>query len=211
LFHSVQSTLVVLCQVILIDITLAGDNAVVIGMAAARIPPEHRRLVIVRALAGAVILRVVLASFAMSLLNLLGLTLAGGILLLWVSWRAWRDLVDARSEEAAGLAALEGDSTNINTGAVDPKSLRRAVLQIVLADASMSLDNVLAVAGAARSHYWVLVLGLVLSIALMGLAVSLVARILRKHPWISYAGLVIVFYVAITMVIQGWHQVMRVV
>jgi len=209
LFHYAHSGFIALLQVILIDITMAGDNAVVIGMAAARVGSAYRRVVIFRGLAIAVVLRVVLASFAMTLLNQLGLTLAGGILLLWVSWRIWRDIAQARGE-AMGLVALKEKVHHIapDIESTDKRRLiMRAVLQIVLADASMSLDNVLAVAGAAQGHYWVLVLGLLLSIALMGIAVTYVAQMLRRHPWISYAGLFIVIYVAVTMILQGWTQV----
>lgn len=209
MFHYAHSGFIALLQVILIDITMAGDNAVVIGMAASRVASAHRRAVIFRGLAIAVVLRVLLASFAMTLLNQLGLTLAGGILLFWVSWRIWRDIARARGE-AKGMAVLESKVAPTADVADTPdhhRMIGRAVMQIVLADASMSLDNVLAVAGAAQGHYWVLVLGLLLSIGLVGVAVTFVARLLRRHPWISYAGLFIVLYVAITMVLQGWGQV----
>ena len=210
MFHYAHSGFFALLQVILIDITMAGDNAVVIGMAASRVGSAYRRRVIFRGLAIAVVLRVILASFAMTLLNKLGLSLAGGILLLWVSWRIWRDIAQARSE-AMGLVALQNKVEPVVAAHLPAgdkrRMIQRAVFQIVLADASMSLDNVLAVAGAAQGHYWVLVVGLLLSIGLMGVAVTYVARLLRRRPWISYAGLFIVLYVAITMVLQGWNQV----
>jgi len=211
LFHFGQSGFVALLQVILIDITLAGDNAVVIGMAASRVPEAMRRRVLFRGLAGAVVLRVILAFFALSLLHQLGLTLAGGILLLWVCWRILRDLTNAQGERAASalvrfqFRAQPSAAANANL----KPNLRRAVFQIVFADASMSLDNVLAVAGAAHGHPYVLALGLLLSVALMGVAVTFVARLLRRHPWVSYAGLLIVLYVSITMIVNGSNEVIK--
>src|ERR1700722_39511 len=179
--------LLALAQVLMIDIVLAGDNAVVIGMAAARVPEAIRGKVILWGLAAAVVLRVGLALMAVSLLEVIGLTLAGGILLLWVSWRFWRDISGQHK------AAHEVTATT---------SLRRAILQIVVADISMSLDNVLAVAGASLGHLDVLVIGLLLSVALMGLAANLIARLLERWRWISYFGLAIVVYVALSMI---WH------
>lgn len=187
--------LLALAQVAMIDIVLAGDNAVVIGLAAARVPPQLRRKVIMAGLAAAVVLRVGLAIVAVQLMQVIGLTLAGGILLLWVSWRFWRDISGAH---AAPHAEVDANA-----------SLRRAILQIVVADISMSLDNVLAVAGAAREHVWVLAIGLVLSIAMMGIAASMIAKLLRKHPWINYAGLIIVFYVALRMIWDGAHEIVH--
>ncbi|MBV9331144.1 MAG: YjbE family putative metal transport protein [Alphaproteobacteria bacterium] len=187
---------------------MAGDNAVAIGMAAARVPERSRPRVIFRGLAGAVTLRVILAIFAMSLLHQLGLTLAGGILLLWVSWRLWRDLWHGRNE-TIGYNTIESHSSGRSTAVATPRMVRRAILRIVIADASMSLDNVLAVAGAAQGHYWVLVLGLVLSIGLMGVAVGFVAKLLHRYPWISYAGVFIVMYVAITMVVRGSSDIIH--
>ena len=187
--------LLALAQVLMIDIVLAGDNAVVIGLAAARVPTHLRGKVILWGLAAAVILRIGLASVAVSLLQIIGLTLAGGILLLWVSWRFWRDISGAH-----GKAHGEIDTTT---------SLRRAILQIVLADVSMSLDNVLAVAGAARDHLDVLAIGLLLSVALMGIAANLIARLLEHYRWISYLGLAIVIYVALSMIWSGSHDVIE--
>jgi YjbE family integral membrane protein len=185
--------LVALGQVLMIDIVLAGDNAVVIGLAAARVPPALRKKVILWGLVAAVGLRVVLAVIAVSLMQVIGLRLAGGILLLWVCWRFWRDI---RSGAHCGPAlALDA-------------SLRRAILQIALADVSMSLDNVLAVAGAAVGHLDVLVIGLLLSVALMGTAANFIAMLLERYRWISYVGLAIVVYVAVTMVWHGGFQVM---
>ena len=192
LFH--EGGLWALAQVLMIDIVLAGDNAVVIGLAAARVPAELRRKVILWGLVAAVALRVAMAVVAVKLMAIIGLTLAGGILLLWVCWRFWRDI------RGGGHAhAPEIDAT---------ASVKRAVLQILLADVSMSLDNVLAVAGAARGHIDVLIIGLLMSVALMGAAASYIARLLERFRWISYIGLAIVLYVAVTMI---WHGGMDVV
>jgi len=187
-----QSGLAALAQVLIIDVVLAGDNAVVIGLAAARVPPSVRAKVIFAGLATAVLFRLGLAVIAVKLLRIIGLALAGGILLLWVSWRFWRDLSHHHSHPTE----------------LDPKtSVSRAVLQIVLADISMSLDNVLAVAGAARQHLDILVIGLVLSVALMGAAAELIARLLDRYRWISYLGLAVVVYVALSMIWSGSRDV----
>jgi YjbE family integral membrane protein len=187
--------LLALAQVVMIDIVLAGDNAVVIGLAAARVPPHMRRKVILSGLAAALVLRVALAIVTVQLMRIIGLTLAGGILLLWVSWRFWRDISGAHDQHHAAM--------NANA------SLRRAILQIVIADISMSLDNVLAVAGAARDHRDVLIIGLLLSVALMGMAANLIARLLERYRWVSYIGLAIVIYVALSMIWHGSHAVMQ--
>ena len=190
-----QSGLIALAQVLMIDIVLAGDNAVVIGMAAARVPPELRKKVIIWGLGAAVGLRVVLAVIAVQLMAIIGLTLAGGCLLLWVCWRMWRDLSDHGKQEIA---------PEIQAGA----SVKKAIVQILIADISMSLDNVLAVAGAARHHWDVLIIGLLLSIALMGAAATWIAKMLEKYRWISYIGLAIVVYVALKMIYDGGHEVL---
>jgi YjbE family integral membrane protein len=187
--------LLALAQVLMIDIVLAGDNAVVIGMAAARVPEALRGKVILWGLAAAVVLRVILAIIAVQLMHVIGLRLAGGILLLWVCWRFWRDISGAHKVEHAA----------VDSGA----SLRKAVVQIVLADTSMSLDNVLAVAGAARDHIDVLVIGLLLSVALMGAAANVIARLLERWRWISYVGLAVVVYVAGSMIWHGGSDVMK--
>jgi YjbE family integral membrane protein len=178
--------LIALAQVLMIDIMLAGDNAVVIGLAAARVPVALRRKVIFWGLVAAVGLRVGLALIAVSLLQVIGLTLAGGILLLWVSWRFWRDI--------SGQHTAEHQAVDANA------SLKRAILQIVIADISMSLDNVLAVSGAAIGHLDVLVIGLLLSVALMGVAAEMIAKVLERWRWVSYLGLLIVVYVALSMI-----------
>ncbi len=205
-------SLTALLQVILIDIVLAGDNAVVIGMAAARVPRAKRGRVVFWGLAAAVVLRVILATAAASILAIIGLTLAGGILLLWVCWRLWRDIVQYK-EKTAGAETLTGEQSIAGSAlaTIDAQStMRRAIVQIVVADLSMSLDNVLAVAGAALGHVWVLAVGLALSVALMGIAASLIANLLQRHPWISYAGLLIVLYVALRMIWIGGTQIMHV-
>ena len=193
---------IVLLQVILIDIVLAGDNAVVIGMAAARALAQDRGRVIFWGLVVAVVLRVILAVSSARLLQIIGLMFAGGILLLWVSWRLWRDIESARAEERGDVAKAASDSNR-------PFNMRHVIFQVVVADLSMSLDNVLAVAGAAMEHVWVLAIGLVLSIALMGLAANVIARLLGRHPWISYAGLIIVVYVALSMIWRGGHEILE--
>jgi YjbE family integral membrane protein len=190
-----QGSLFALAQVLMIDIVLAGDNAVVIGLAAARVPTRLRGKVILFGLAAAVLLRVAMAFIAVQLMQVIGLTLAGGILLLWVSWRFWRDISGAHSGHHVEVDA--------NT------SLRRAILQITLADVSMSLDNVLAVAGAARDHLVILAIGLLMSVALMGVAANLIARLLERFRWISYLGLAIVIYVAASMIWSGSHDVIE--
>jgi len=188
--------LVALAQVLMIDIVLAGDNAVVIGLAAARVPANLRKKVIFWGLAAAVILRIGMAAVAVKLLAVIGLTLAGGILLLWVCWRMWRDIAGAKHH----------DAPKIEAGA----SARRAIFQILVADISMSLDNVLAVAGAARDHLDVLIIGLLMSVALMGAAANYIAKLLERWRWIAYIGLAIVVYVAVAMIYHGWEEVAKV-
>jgi YjbE family integral membrane protein len=197
------SALGALGAVLLIDLALAGDNMVVIGLAAAGLPPALRRRAILLGVLVATALRLGFASIAMQLLAIIGLTLAGGILLLWVAWKMGREL------RARGGAAGHG-SAPLPTGA-RPKTLREALVQIVLADVSMSLDNVLAVAGAAGDHGWVLVVGLAISVALTGVASTLVANLLNKYAWIAYAGLAVIAYVAVDMIWRGLHEVIRAV
>ena len=202
-----------LIQVVLIDIVLAGDNVVVIGMAAARVPKIVRRKVIFWGLIAAVVLRVFLATVTAELLAIIGLMFAGGILLLWVCWKLYRDIREATEEEKA-VGVMENESDTLGGPyAIEASAamVRKAIVQIAAADLSMSLDNVLAVAGAARNHVVVLAIGLILSIGLMGIAANVIARVLSKHAWISYAGLFIVLYVALNMIWRGgnmiWHAV----
>jgi len=183
----------VLVQILLIDLVLAGDNAIVIGLAVARLKPEQRRMAILVGIIGATIIRVAFALVAVKLLAIIGLTLAGGLLLLWVVWKSARELY-AQGKEAGSHGAA-------------PASLSAAIWKIVVADVSMSLDNVLAVAGAARNHPVLLGIGLIVSVGLMGVAASLVARIMQRFPWVAWIGIVIVLYVAVQMIWEGWHQV----
>jgi YjbE family integral membrane protein len=184
--------LVTLAQVMMIDVALAGDNAVVVGLAVAGLPARQKRPAILLGIGGATAIRIAMGAVALQLLAIIGLLLAGGILLLWVCWKMFREL--RRSHRVV----VDGAGT---------KTLRQAMMQIVLADVSMSLDNVLAVAGAAHDRFWVLVTGLLLSVGLMGLAANLVAQLLEKYRWISWVGLLIVVYVALNMIWHGGHEV----
>jgi YjbE family integral membrane protein len=195
-----QGALAALFQVIMIDLVLAGDNAIVIGLAAAGLPPEKRSRAILVGIIAATVLRLVFAGIALELLEIVGLLLAGGILLLWVCWKMWRDLRGPDRKETD--AALRRQESN-----VPRKTFAQAAWQIVVADISMSLDNVLAVAGAARDHPVALVFGLGLSIVLMGVAASFIARLLNRHRWIAYVGLAIIFYVAADMIWRGALEV----
>jgi YjbE family integral membrane protein len=202
--------LVALLQVIGIDLVLAGDNAIVIGLAAAGLPKDQRGKAILVGIIAATVMRIGFALVTTQLLEIAGLLLAGGILLLWVCWKMWRELQDGHATEEAAVEALSDTDLNADgtvAGGVPRKTLAQAVTQIVVADVSMSLDNVLAVAGAAHGHPTVLVIGLVLSIALMGLAATWIASLLTKHRWIAYVGLLIILYVALKMMWEGWHQV----
>jgi YjbE family integral membrane protein len=191
--------LAALGMIIVIDIVMSGDNAIIIGMAAAGLPPELRRRAIVYGIAGAAVIRILFAATVLHLLAIIGLTLAGGLLLAWVCWRMWRDLRD-RSAPAVDGGRAAGD-------AKPTKTLRGAMINIIIADVSMSLDNVLAVAGAARDHMGMLVFGLVLSIALMAVAANYIAGLLERHKWIAYVGLVIIVYVAGDMIWRGTHEI----
>jgi YjbE family integral membrane protein len=191
-------------QVIAIDLVLAGDNAVVIGLAAAGLPKANRSKVILIGILAATGLRIVFALLATEFLKILGLLLAGGILLLWVCWKLWRDLREAPGDPDA---ALSHDEDGAPAEGVKRKTFGQAVWQIIVADVSMSLDNVLAVAGAAREHPAVLVGGLALSIALMGLAASFIARLLHRHRWIAYLGLAVILYVSLDMIVRGALEV----
>ena len=182
-----------LAQVVLIDVTLAGDNAVAVGMAVAGLPPRQRRPAVMLGVAGATVIRVALGAVALELLAIIGLLLAGGLLLLWVCWKMFREL---RRSTAAHTATDQPH-----------KTLVQAMLQIILADVSMSLDNVLAVAGAAHGRPLVLATGLVLSVVLMGIAANQVAKILERQRWIAWVGLLIVLYVALRMIWAGAFRV----
>lgn len=196
--------LVTLATIIAIDIVMSGDNAIIIGMAAAGLPPEHRRRAIIYGIAGATVLRILFAAVAFKLLAIIGLTLAGGLLLAWVCWRMWRDLRNP-SPPIPHEARQGGNPAAQNVAPT--KTLRGAMINIIIADVSMSLDNILAVAGAAGDHLGLLIFGLILSIALMGVAATYIARLLERHRWIAYIGLVIVGYVAVDMIWRGTDEI----
>ena len=190
-----------LLQVIMVDLVLAGDNAIVVGLAAAGLPAEQRKKVILIGIIGAALMRIAFAAVTVQLLQIIGLVLAGGLLLLWVAWKLWREL---RLQGALQLAeSAEGGA------ATQPrKTMGQAVWQIILADLSMSLDNVLAVAGIARDHPVILVIGLALSVAFMAVAATFIARLLNRHHWIAYVGLAVIVYVACQMIWEGSLQVL---
>jgi YjbE family integral membrane protein len=199
LFALTPDAISALLQVIMIDLVLAGDNAVVIGLAAAGLPPERRSRVILVGIVVATVLRLAFAAVAIELLEIVGLLLAGGILLLWVCWKMWRELI---SQPGHG-----SDASSAHDARAPQKTFAQAAWQIVFADISMSLDNVLAVAGAARDHPAALVFGLGLSIVLMGVAANFVARLLNRHRWIAYLGLAIILYVSFDMIWRGFLEV----
>ncbi|MHB1103249.1 MAG: TerC family protein [Devosia sp.] len=205
------AVITVFLQVIMIDLVLAGDNAIVIGLAAAGLPRDLRRKAILIGIAAATIMRIGFALVTTQLLAITGLLLAGGLLLLWVCWKMYQELRYSDAEEQAAAEALADADLNadgtIASGA-PRKTLRQAVLQIVIADVSMSLDNVLAVAGAAQQHVEALIFGLALSVVLMGVAASLIARLLNKYRWIAWIGLLVILYVAIKMIYEGADELM---
>lgn len=186
------SALIVLGQILLIDLVLAGDNAIIIGLAVARLPAEQRRVAMLVGIAGATVIRIAFALVAVKLLAIIGLTLAGGLLLLWVAWKSAREMMAQPEAQEQGAA---------------PTTMRGAIWRILVADVSMSLDNVLSVAGAARGHPWLLGIGLVISIVLMGVAASFIARLMSRFPWLVWAGIAIVAYVAMKMIYEGTHEV----
>ncbi len=190
--------LTVLLQVVMIDLVLAGDNAIVIGLAASGLEAKLRGRAILIGIIAATVLRIAFAAFTIELLEIVGLLLAGGVLLLWVCWKMWRELRNSRRATSAEVAS---------GGTLAPKTLWQAAWQIIVADVSMSLDNVLAVAGAAREHPAALVFGLGLSIVMMGVAASLIARLLERHRWITYIGLAVILYVAGDMIYRGFLEV----
>jgi YjbE family integral membrane protein len=209
------SQLTALGQVLAIDLVLAGDNAVAVGLAAAALPVEQRRKAILIGLAAAVVMRIGFALITVQLLAIVGLLLAGGVLLLWVCWKMWRELreqathdqAEAEKELELALAIEHGQGPTPEELGLKRKTFGAALLQIMIADITMSLDNVLAVAGAAHEHPWIMVFGLVLSIILMGVAATFIARLLNKYRWIGYVGLVIVLYVALHMIWDGYRSV----
>jgi len=201
-------------QVIMIDLVLAGDNAIVIGLAAAGLPHEQRTKAILIGIGAATALRIVFAGITTQLLRLVGLLLAGGFLLLWVCWKMWRELrapVEQGQEAAEALTGYDINANGTIAAHIPRKTFVQAAGQIIVADVSMSLDNVLAVAGAAREHPVVLIFGLALSIGLMGVAASFIARLLQNHRWIAYVGLAVILYVALEMIYRGAHELRPVV
>ena len=188
-------------SVIVIDIVMSGDNAIIIGMAAAGLPPDLRRRAIIIGIGAATVLRILFATITVHLLAVIGLTLAGGLLLAWVCWKMWREL------RAGQIQSAGADGNTHTSSAGEVKTLRQAMIAIVVADVSMSLDNVLAVAGAAHGHFGILVFGLILSITLMAVASNYIAKLLERHHWIAYVGLLIVAYVAGEMIIRGFMEV----
>ena len=187
-------------SVIIIDLVMSGDNAIIIGLAAAGLAPRLKRRAIFYGIVGATVLRILFASITYQLLSIIGLLLAGGILLLWVAYKMWREI-------RLGLTEQPEAATAEAEAATQGKTLRSAITSIVIADVSMSLDNVLAVAGAAHEYPGMLVFGLVLSIALMAFAATLIANLLETYRWLAYAGLAVVSYVALHMIWRGGQEV----
>jgi YjbE family integral membrane protein len=189
-------------EILLIDLVLAGDNAIVVGALAAGLPPADRKKVIMIGVLAALVLRIIFALLVSQLLGLVGLVLAGGLLLLWVAWKMFRELRHAR--ESAGSPEVAGDE---HSGLRPAKTFAAAAWGVALADVSMSLDNVLAVAGAARDHPNILVIGLILSVLLMGVASNFIAKYIERHRWIAWFGLAVIVWVAGKMIWDGWHDV----
>lgn len=195
-----------LVQILLIDIVLAGDNAIVVGALAAGLPAAQRKKVILIGVLAALALRVVFALLVSQLLQIVGLILAGGILLLWVAWKMYREL--RHKDESAGSDEVAGDE---HSGLRPAKSFASAAWGVALADVSMSLDNVLAVAGAAREHPYVLIFGLILSVLLMGVAANFIARYIERYRWIAWGGLLVILWVALKMIYEGAGHVAPVI
>jgi len=193
-------------QILAIDIVLAGDNAIVVGALAAGLPPADRRKVIMIGVLAALVLRIAFALLVTQLLQIVGLVLAGGILLLWVAWRMYREL--RHEGESTGSEEIVGDE---HSGLRPSKSLATAAWGVAFADVSMSLDNVLAVAGAAKDHPYVLVFGLILSVILMGIAANVIARYIERYKWIAWVGLIVILWVALKMIWEGAGHVAPVI
>lgn len=195
---SSPSALAAFVQVLMIDVMLAGDNAIVVGALAAGLPAKQRKQVILIGIIAALVLRIIFAISVSALMNIVGLVLAGGLLLLWVAWKMFREL---------RLSTAHGGDPADHDAIPEPKSFMGAAWAVALADVSMSLDNVLAVAGAARAHPGILVIGLLLSVALMGLAANIIAKYIERFRWIAYVGLLVILYVAVKMIYEGTHQI----
>ena len=203
-FSQYSDALVALGQVLLIDIVLAGDNAIVVGMAAAGLPSDQRRKAIFWGIAAATIMRIAFASITVQLLSIVGIVFAGGVLLLWVCWKMYREL---RNGGGHGEHGVGEDGADLDENGRPRKTLRQAITQILVADISMSLDNVLAVAGAAKDHPYILIFGLAVSVVLMGVAATFIANLLEKHRWIAWVGLLVSLYVAASMIYEGTFQI----
>jgi YjbE family integral membrane protein len=191
-------------QVLLIDLVLAGDNAIVVGALAAGLPADQRKKVILIGVIAALVLRVIFALMVSWLLGIVGLVLAGGLLLLWVAWKMYRDVTRSDATESVGSPEIEGDE---NSGIPASKSFAAAAWSVAIADVSMSLDNVLAVAGAARDHPGIMIVGLIVAVALMGIAANIIAQYIERYRWIAWVGLAVIVYVAGKMIYEGWNEV----
>ena len=191
-------------QVLLIDLVLAGDNAIVVGALAAGLPADQRKKVILIGVLAALVLRIVFALMVSWLLGIVGLVLAGGLLLLWVAWRMYRDIRGHAEGESTGSEEIAGDE---HSGMRPAKSFAGAAWGVAVADVSMSLDNVLAVAGAAREHPGILIVGLIFAVALMGIAANIIAKYIERYRWIAWVGLAVIVYVAFKMIYEGWTEV----
>jgi YjbE family integral membrane protein len=200
------SAFAALLEILAIDIVLAGDNAIVVGALAAGLPADQRRKVILVGVVAALVLRIAFALVVTQLLQIVGLVLAGGLLLLWVAWKMWREL--RHKTESPGSAEIVGDE---HSGTRAAKTFASAAWGVALADVSMSLDNVLAVAGAARDHPWVLVFGLIMSVLLMGVAANFIAKYIERYRWIAWVGLIVILWVAVKMIWEGAHHVAPVI
>ncbi len=194
----------VFMQVLLLDLVLAGDNAIVVGALAAGLPADQRKKVILIGVIAALVLRVIFALMVTWLLAITGLVLAGGVLLLWVAWKMYRDVTRSEATESPGSPEIIGDE---NSGIPASKSFAAAAWSVAIADISMSLDNVLGVAGAAKDHPGIMVVGLIFAVALMGIAANIIAQYIERYRWIAWVGLAVIVYVAGKMIWEGWHEV----
>ena len=188
-------------QVLMIDIVLAGDNAIVVGALAAGLPAEQRKKVIFIGVIAALVLRVIFALMVTWLLGIVGLVFAGGVLLLWVAWKMYRDITRSEASESPGSPEIEGDE---NSGIAPARSFAAAAWAVAIADVSMSLDNVLAVAGAAKDHPGIMIVGLIVAVALMGIAANIIAKYIERYKWIAWVGMAVIVYVAGKMIYDGW-------
>ena len=188
-------------QVLMIDIVLAGDNAIVVGALAAGLPADQRKKVIFIGVIAALVLRVIFALMVTWLLGIVGLVFAGGVLLMWVAWKMYRDITRSEASESPGSPEIEGDE---NTGIKPAKSFAAAAWAVAVADVSMSLDNVLAVAGAAKDHPGIMIVGLIFAVALMGIAANIIAQYIERFKWIAWVGMAVIVYVAGKMIYEGW-------